>query len=91
MLFVIMFIKIRLNYISMRGVWFRVLCGEQHKRNNARDEDSLLLYRDSRWSYVDRACGIFLSCTILRAKLQKKSEICKKIVKKTHLKMRRVH
>ena len=41
MLFVIMFIKIRLNYISMPGVWFRALCDVRHRHNRDRAADSL--------------------------------------------------
>ncbi len=54
MLFVIMFIKIRLNYISMPGVWFRVLCDVQRKHNRDRDEDSLS-DKGNLCDYVDRA------------------------------------
>lgn len=54
MLFVIMFIKIRLNYISMRGVWFRVLYDAQHTHSTFRGEDSLW-DKGILFDYVDRA------------------------------------
>ena len=55
MLFVIMFIKIRLNYISMPGVWFRVLYGVLRKHNNVRVADNSPLYKDILCYYMDRA------------------------------------
>jgi len=41
-----------LSHAGRRGVWCRVVCGGQHRHNRPRDGDSLLLYRDNRWSYV---------------------------------------
>ena len=40
---------------SMRGVWFRMLCGVQRTRNIFRDEDSLW-GKGNLCHYVDRAC-----------------------------------
>jgi len=44
---------------SMRGVWFRVLCGELHTRSTFRDEDSLW-DKGNLCDYVDRAWLLFL-------------------------------
>ena len=40
---------------SMRGVWFRVLCGVLCTRSTFRDADIPLLYRGNLCDYVDKA------------------------------------
>jgi len=45
---------------SMRGVWFRVLCGELHTRSTFRAADILSWYRDILYYYADRAWLLFL-------------------------------
>ena len=41
--------------VSMRGVWFRVLCDVLHTHNNIRDEDNSPLRKGSQYCYANRA------------------------------------
>jgi hypothetical protein len=44
--------------VSMPGVCCRVLYDAIHRHNRCRDGDSLLLCRDNRYGYVDRAWDV---------------------------------
>ena len=59
MLFVIMFIKIRLNYISMPGVWFRVLYDVLRRHNRDRDGDNLW-DKGNLWNYVGNGSWVIV-------------------------------